>query len=232
MERFRNTTAIVPAGGAGKRMGYQVPKQYRDLVGRPIIVRTLQKLDLCPDVRNILVAVPSEFIKQTENILVKWKIRKVIRVVSGGKERHDSIRNALAHLPAQTELVLIHDAVRPFITTAKIAESIEAARRHGAVVLAVPSRNTIKEVRDGCVVRTLDRTLLWQAQTPQVFLKSWILEAYQRIETDALSVTDDAMLVERLGHEVHVVEGDENNIKITQKGDLILAQALAEREDR
>jgi 2-C-methyl-D-erythritol 4-phosphate cytidylyltransferase len=231
MERLLQTTAIVPAGGAGRRMGDPVPKQFHELAGRPVIIRTLQKLNLCPDISGILVAVPPEFIEKTEGILERWNIKKIIRVIPGGKERQDSVRNALGRLSERTDLVLIHDAVRPFISVAKITECIETAGRLGAVILAVPSRNTVKEVRDRRVVKTLDRNLIWQVQTPQVFRRAWILDAYRKAGVSGPSATDDATLVERLGHEVHVVEGDENNIKITEKGDMILAQALAERED-
>jgi 2-C-methyl-D-erythritol 4-phosphate cytidylyltransferase len=232
MHRPPHTTAIVPAGGAGKRMGDPVPKQYREIGGRPVLIRTLQKLDLCLEIKEVVVAVASEFIGQIEDVLAAWKIEKVTRVVAGGKERHDSVRNALVHAPEQAELILIHDSVRPFVTVQKIAESIEAARQYGAAILAVPSRNTIKEVRDGCVVRTLDRSLFWQVQTPQVFKKSWIVEAYQKADADALPVTDDAVLVEKLGHRVHVVHGEESNIKITHPEDWMLAQVLADKEDR
>jgi 2-C-methyl-D-erythritol 4-phosphate cytidylyltransferase len=213
-------------------MGDSIPKQFHELAGRPIIIRTLQKLDLCPGVTDVLVAVPAEFMGQAEHILERWKIKKVRRVVPGGKERQDSVKNALDHLTEGADLVLIHDAVRPFVSVAKITECIETARRFGAAVLAVPSRNTIKEVRNKQVVRTLDRAVIWQVQTPQVFRKSWILDAYRETGEQALRATDDAALVEHLGHDVHVVEGEENNIKITEKGDMILALAMAEREDR
>ena len=226
------TTAIVPAGGIGRRMTSAVPKQLLEIGGKPILIRTLRVLDRCTAVDEILVVAPTDFMEKTRQILDCWKLPKVTQVIPGGRERQDSVRNALRHLSADTEIVLVHDAVRPFVSVQKVNESIEAARRYGAAILAVPSNNTIKQVREGWVERTLDRKILWQVQTPQVFWKTWIVEAYAKAENETDCSTDDSMLVERIGHKVRVVEGEYRNIKITCREDWMLAEAIAAEEDR
>lgn len=230
--RKGKTTAIVPAGGHGRRIGAAVPKQFLEIQGIPILIRTLHKLGQCPDVDGILVSVPSDSIEESEKLIKRWKIRKIIRTVPGGAERQDSVRNSLQCLPEGTELVLVHDAVRPFISILKISESIKAARESGGAILAIPSKDTIKSVHNHRVDQTLDRSLLWQVQTPQVFRTEWILKAYEKTKKGKRISTDDSVLVEKLGYPVKVILGEERNIKITSRVDLIFAEALAAEEEK
>jgi 2-C-methyl-D-erythritol 4-phosphate cytidylyltransferase len=230
LKRHGGTAAIVSAGGLGRRMGTAVPKQFLDLGGKPIFIRTLEKLDRCCEVDWIIVVVPSEFVVRAQKTIGEHQIQKVIQITPGGADRQDSIENSLPYLPQEAELVLVHDAVRPLVSVQKISESIGAARVYGAAIVAVPSRNTIKKVENNWVIRTVDRSVLWQVQTPQVFIKAWILEAYQKAREDGFRSTDDSMLVERLGHKVKVVLGEEQNIKITSREDLIFAEALVNKE--
>jgi len=229
--RNGGTVAVVPAGGLGRRMGAALPKQFLDLGGKPILIRTLEKLERCPDVDFVIVVVPAELVDRARETIDAYPVRKVVRIVPGGAERQDSVHRGLLVLPAGAELVLVHDAVRPFVTVRKISESIAAARECGAAILAVSSRNTMKQVENGWVVRTLDRTLVWQVQTPQVFKTDWILEAYEKAQRDGFRSTDDSLLVERMGYRVKVVLGEETNIKITTKADLVQAEALVETEE-
>ena len=230
LTRTEGVTAVVPAGGLGRRMQTDVPKQFIDIGGKPVFIRTLDKLDQCRDIRSIIVVIPSAYIVLSQQLIETHHIRKVIQIVAGGMERQDSVWNGLQVLPAKTNLVLVHDAVRPFVSVQKISESIRAARKYGAAILAVSSRNTIKQVDDGWVVRTLERNKLWQVQTPQVFKKAWILDAYEKAKKDGICSTDDSMLVERLGKKVKVVVGEETNIKMTTQEDLAMARVLLDDE--
>jgi 2-C-methyl-D-erythritol 4-phosphate cytidylyltransferase len=222
--------AIIPAAGSGSRFGGQTPKQFIEIAGAPIIVHTLRKFDECEEIGAILVALRREEIERFERSLCAHKIRKPVRPVVGGAERSDSILNALgAAKEVRPEIVVIHDAVRPFVTPERISAVIARAREIGAAILAQPATDTIKEVEDGLIRRTLDRRRIWRAQTPQAFRYDLLARANEEARAADLPsamVTDDASLVERLGESVAVVEGLAGNIKITTPEDLILAEKL------
>jgi 2-C-methyl-D-erythritol 4-phosphate cytidylyltransferase len=154
--------------------------------------------------------------------------KKVKRILSGGKERQDSVYKGLLALSKDTDIVLIHDGVRPFISTEKIGKSIEMCKKEKAVILALPVNDTVKRVDEEYVVTTLDREKLWIAQTPQTFEYKLILEAYKKAIEDSFIGTDDSSLVERLGFKVRVLEGESQNIKITTREDLVLAEKIIE----
>ena len=224
------TVAIVPAAGVGRRMGHDVPKQFLSLGNKPIFIYTLKTLDLCPSVDGVILVMTASHVEQAGQLIKDWQIRKTIQIISGGKERQDSVRNGLEAVPADTTIVLVHDGVRPFASVQNIEDVIRDVRTYGAAILGVPTKNTIKKIDNGWVKETLNRDLLWQIQTPQGFRLDWLQKAYTKAFTDGYYMTDDAALVERLGHRVRIVEGEGKNIKITSHEDLILAEAYLVEE--
>jgi 2-C-methyl-D-erythritol 4-phosphate cytidylyltransferase len=222
------TVAIVPAAGSGNRMGRDVSKQYLSLGGTPLLVHTLKVFEECPLVDSLLVIVPPQDIEFVRNhILAPWGLKKVAGVISGGKERQDSVRAGIEALDPDAGVVIIHDAVRPFIAVELISQCIRAAREEGAVTVGVPVKDTVKEVApDGRIMRTCDRSLLWLTQTPQVFRRDIIENAHRAAVRDGFRGTDDTSLVERLGIAVRMIRGDYGNIKITTPEDLVIAEAL------
>ncbi|HET6490626.1 MAG TPA: 2-C-methyl-D-erythritol 4-phosphate cytidylyltransferase [Syntrophales bacterium] len=222
------TVAIVPAAGSGNRMGRDLFKQYLSLGGMPLLVHTLNVFEECPLVDGLLVVVPPgdiEFVRNT--ILAPRKLKKVAGVIAGGKERQDSVRAGVEALGRETELVIVHDAVRPFITVELISQCILAAWEEGAVTAGVPVKDTVKEVSpDGRVMKTCDRSQMWLTQTPQAFRREIIENAHRAAARDGFRGTDDSSLVERLGIAVRMIRGEYGNIKITTPDDLILAETL------
>jgi len=222
--------AIIPAAGSGSRIGGQTPKQFIEIAGAPIIIHTLRKFDECEEIGAIVVALRQEDVERFERALCANKIRKPVRLAAGGAERSDSILNALeAAREFRPEIAAVHDAVRPFVTPERISAVIAQARKIGAAILALPATDTIKEVEDGLIRRTLDRSRIWRAQTPQAFRYDLLMRANEEARAADLPpalATDDSFLVERLGVPVAVVEGMANNIKITTPEDLILAERL------
>lgn len=225
-------SAIVLAAGKGLRFRSKIPKLLAGIDSRPIIVHSLEKFSVNPLVRDIILVVNSV---NKERILKKvrqYKIKKIKAVVFGGSQRQDSVRRGLEALDRKSDLVLIHDAARPFVHSRQITAVIREAKKSGAAILGVPVKATIKKVsRPGfrvpgkiLVRETIDRSNLWEIQTPQVFRKDLILKAYQKF--GRRPVTDDASLVEKLGAKVRVVMGAYSNIKITTPEDLIIAKAI------
>jgi 2-C-methyl-D-erythritol 4-phosphate cytidylyltransferase len=227
-DKSMRTVAIVPAAGSGSRMDRELSKQYLSLGGMPLLVRTLKVFDECPLVDALLVVVPPQDIEFVRNtVLAPWKLKKVAGVLPGGKERQDSVRAGVEALDRETDLVIIHDAVRPFITLEVISQCVRAARDEGAVTVGVPAKDTVKEVSpDGRVMRTCDRSRMWLTQTPQVFRREIIENAHRAAARDGFRGTDDTSLVERLGIAVRMIRGEYSNIKITTPDDLILAETL------
>ena len=222
------TVAIVPAAGSGNRMGRELSKQYLALGGMPLLVHTLNVFERCPLVDALLVVVPPPDVEAVRTeMLPRWSLKKLAGVIPGGKERQDSVRAGIEALERETELVVIHDAVRPFITVELIENCIRAAAEEGAATVGVPVKDTVKEVgADGRVMRTCDRNLLWLTQTPQAFRRDIIENAHRAAVRDGYRGTDDTSLVERLGIAVRMIRGDYGNIKITTPEDLVIAEAL------
>jgi 2-C-methyl-D-erythritol 4-phosphate cytidylyltransferase len=225
-----SAAAIVAAGGSGKRMGGGFPKQLLEIRNKPILLHTLEKLDRVPELEIILLAVHASIKEIILARLPAWNLRKTVRVVEGGAERQDSVRRALGEVPEHIRLVLIHDAVRPFVPVAKIREVLSAAARDGGAILAVRAKNTVKKGRENWVEETVDRNVLWEVQTPQAFRREILNRAYAKAEDEGFSGTDDSQLVERLGAPVRIIIGEETNIKITSPADLRLAEILAQEE--
>lgn len=221
------TVAIIVAAGTGKRIEGNVPKQFLSVAGKPILAHTIDKFEKCESVDEIILVAPGDYLGYcSQGIVDKFSFEKIKKVVCGGEERQDSVYLGLKACPSGTSIVAIHDGVRPLVSPKKIAESIQLCRQKKAVILAVPPKDTIKRGEDGAVVTTLDREKLWLVQTPQVFEYKLILDAYEKADADEFVGTDDAILVERLGHEVAILEGDYQNIKITTAEDLAVAERL------
>jgi 2-C-methyl-D-erythritol 4-phosphate cytidylyltransferase len=220
--------AIVPAAGLGLRMGGSVRKQFRFLGGVPLVVHSLRVLQSSPVVDAIILAVPQSDLDFCQSDIVDaHRFSKVVKIVAGGTERQDSVRNALAAVDDRTDVVVVHDAVRPFLTERMVEEVVAATRANGAAIIALPMRDTVKQVGpDRVIERTVDRRPLWLAQTPQAFRTAWLKEAHAKAQAGGVAATDDAYLVECLGRPVSVVEGSGENIKVTRPEDMIIGEAI------
>jgi 2-C-methyl-D-erythritol 4-phosphate cytidylyltransferase len=223
--------AIIPAAGQGRRMGGPTAKQFLELEGEPVLVHTLRRFDACPSIDEIVVALPEGESAAFLRMASAAGIRKLARVVVGGAERQDSVARGLACVrPETAEVVVVHDGVLPFVTPEQIAEVVARAATAGAAILAVRVTDTVKEVDELGVVRTLDRARIALAQTPQAFRYAWLRDAVDRARAEGWAVTDDASLVEQAGYRVEIVEGSPFNIKITRPEDLALARFVLEQE--
>jgi 2-C-methyl-D-erythritol 4-phosphate cytidylyltransferase len=225
--------ALIVAGGRGSRFRGPVPKPYALLGGAPVLARTLAAFDAVAAVAAVvLVAAEADLDRCREACAGgTFPARKVTAIVAGGRTRQDSVRRGLAAIPPGPGVVAIHDAVRPLVAAGQVAACIEAAVRHGAAILAVPAWDTLKAAApDGGVIRTVPREGIWLAQTPQAFRIDLIREAHHRAERDGYAATDDAELLERIGHRVVIVPGSRANLKITTAEDLALAEALLRSE--
>jgi 2-C-methyl-D-erythritol 4-phosphate cytidylyltransferase len=219
--------AIIAAAGTGYRMASDRPKQFLELAGTPIIFHTLKPFELCDSIHEVIVVLPAEESAEFLAQAGKRGIRKLTRVVPGGATRADSVKRGLQAIRSATaEIVAVHDGVRPFVTVEEIENTVEAARRDGAAILVAPATDTIKLVENGAIVKTLDRSGLRQALTPQCFRYDLLRQAYEHADVRDASVTDESVLVERLGHPVTIVEGSARNIKITTPYDLLVAGLL------
>ncbi len=211
-------------------MGGGQRKQLLELMGKPVLVHALEAFDLAQSIdRVVLVTPPDEEDRYREQAASVFGIRKVVGVVPGGAERQDSVSEGLRAVGEDAEVVAIHDAARPLIRPEEIDAVVAEARASGAAVLGTPVTDTVKEVADGEVRKTLDRSVLWQVQTPQAFRADVIRGAHAQAATDGFLGTDDTALVERMGGTVKVVAGRSDNLKITTPGDLALAEQVLGR---
>jgi 2-C-methyl-D-erythritol 4-phosphate cytidylyltransferase len=225
------TVVIIPAGGTGRRMGGEIPKQYLSLAGIPILVHTLKEFQRSPIVDEILLVVPGGDVAEVRrDVVERYDFSRVSLVIAGGRERQDSVRNALVYVRDEHEIILVHDGVRPFVTGALIERAVAGAKAFGAVTVGVPVRDTVKAVdAAGRVVKTVLREGLWLTQTPQAFRREVILAAYERAAADGFYGTDDASLVERMGIPVRMIPGDVDNIKVTTPEDLARGERMIRR---
>lgn len=224
-------SAIIAAGGRGLRLGADRPKQFLDLGGRSILEMSIAALAASSRIDEIVVALPAEHL-ETESKILKSAFTRPLTFVSGGARRQDSVANAFAKTSPKSDVIVVHDAARPFVTDAVIGRAIDGAKTHGAAIAAVAVRDTVKQAgeanADGSrLIRgTIPRDSVFLAQTPQAFRRDVLTRALT--EGEAIDATDEAMLVERLGLPVHVVQGDERNIKITTADDLAAAKAATQ----
>ena len=231
------TIAILPAAGFGTRMGAESPKQFRLLDGVPLIVFTLRRLASCAEIDEFLIATRADEVEALATRLAEERLGRPVRVVRGGDTRQESVAHALAEVPADAELVLVHDAVRPLVTRELVERVIAEARVRRAVILGIPAMDTVKEVKRASlptdvalITATIPRERVVLAQTPQVFAAALLREAFASATAAGVTASDEAGLVERLGHDVHVVQGSERNLKITRPGDLELAEFYLAQE--
>lgn len=219
--------AIIAAAGAGTRMASDRPKQFLLLAGTPVIFHTLKVFEQCDSIDEVIVVLPAEESAGFLSLAGKFGVRKLARVVPGGATRADSVKRGLMAIRSATaEIVAVHDGVRPFVTVEELDATIAAAKSDGAAILVAPATDTIKQVGDGAVVKTLDRGTLRRALTPQCFRYELLREAYQNADVNDPSLTDESALVEQLGKRVSIVEGNARNIKITTAEDLAIAEAI------
>lgn len=220
-------SALIPAAGSGERFGGK--KQLKILGNRPLLFHTLRpfmELDL---ISEIVVVAPKEEVLQLDQQLRSTISTKAVKVVAGGKTRQDSVYNGLIATNKSHELICVHDAVRPFVTTDLIEKAANSCRKHDGVIVALRSSDTIKRIMEDQILETLPRETIWRAQTPQVFFRSALLEALELAETENIQGTDEASLLERIGYQVGFIEGSSLNIKITTKEDWVFAEAIYNR---
>ncbi|MBF0336901.1 MAG: 2-C-methyl-D-erythritol 4-phosphate cytidylyltransferase [Nitrospirae bacterium] len=228
------TIAIVPSAGSGRRFGSKRNKVFYPLLGIPILARTLQRLQACQQIDEIIPVIQDCDTEDTRELIERFALTKVKRLAPGGERRQDSVCNALGLICGATtgtaKLVLIHDAARPLISDALLRDCIAGLSGCDGIVCAVAVKDTVKEVADGYVVKTLRRDSLMAVQTPQVFLCSTILEAYSRAAADGLTFTDDTSAVEHYGGRIKIIDGEYANIKITTRDDLAYAQWILSQQ--
>jgi len=224
-----NVSAIIPVAGRGKRFGGSLPKQYLELNGQPVIYLTVRVFVDLPVITGGVVVAAADEIDRLSTFLDKIDgFNAKFRIIEGGKERQDSVYSGLQQIPSTTDIVIVHDGVRPVITQAILIKSIEAANRYGACVAAVPVKETVKKVERNKVIETIPRANLWLAQTPQTFRYKILKEAHDRAHRSGFFSTDESALVEWAGYPVQVVPGAYSNIKITTQEDLKMAGILHE----
>jgi 2-C-methyl-D-erythritol 4-phosphate cytidylyltransferase/2-C-methyl-D-erythritol 2,4-cyclodiphosphate synthase len=211
-----HVTAIIAAGGTGRRLGAPVPKQMLEVGGRTLLERSVDVFRSHPAVSDLIVALPAALVADPPRGLVG------VRLVEGGRRRQDSVANAFDVVAEQTDVVLIHDAARPFVNRDVISRAIDAAAAHGAAIAAIPVSDTVKRVDGRRIVQTVPREEIFLAQTPQAFTRA-VLQDAVAMGRSGVEATDEAMLAERAGHAVHIVEGDPGNVKITTAADLAAA---------
>jgi 2-C-methyl-D-erythritol 4-phosphate cytidylyltransferase len=222
---------IIPAAGSGTRTGLKTPKPFILLDGEPLVLHSLRIFQRHRAVAFIQPVLPRDLLGIFHRrVLRKHPLTKCLSPVAGGRDRQDSVFMGLKALPEDVEIVVVHDAARPFVTAAVITRVIEAAAKHGAALAAIPARDTMKRgSRRGAVVETVDRSSLWHAQTPQAFRADLLREAHSSASSAGYRGTDDASLLERLGLPVRLVEGSSKNLKVTTSGDIALARALVRK---
>lgn len=231
MQERPKVYAVIPAAGLGSRLGGGIPKQFLRLEEKPILVHTVQRFESSSDVDEIALAVPEESIAEVKQFVTRYHLNKVSKIVAGGEKRQDSVHNIMKRLDVQpSDLILVHDGVRPFVHPGKITDLVLACRDHDAAVLAVQPKDTMRRSNGGGFFdQTLDRTALWLIQTPQAFKASVLLKAFEKASKERFYSTDEAGLVERLGVKIKIVEGSYDNIKITTKEDLELGMLILQR---
>lgn len=220
-------------------MGADTPKQFLELGGVPLIIYTLRRLAACPAITDFFISTRADDILSLQDKVAKCSLGRPARVIHGGDTRQQSVANALAQVAPTTDIVLVHDAVRPFVTLEQIERVIAEARVRGAAILGIPAIDTVKEVKRASlpqdvalITATVPRERVVLAQTPQVFSYLLLRDAFRKAQQDGMTASDEAALVERMGHDVFVVLGSERNLKITRPADMELARFYLTQERR
>lgn len=225
------TIAVIVAGGGGQRFGGDVPKQYRLIAGRPLLSWTIDRFEKAVGIDQIVIVAAEDYLLHVNNSIVEpFGFKKVFKIAPGGETRAESVLKGILALPLSTSFVAIHDAARPLVKSADIDNVIEVAQKHRAAILGRPMADTVKRVREGMIIATIDRENLYRSETPQVFQYDLIKEAYQKALESETVPTDDASAVEALGFMVRMVEPTGPNPKVTVPEDLDLAARMLEGE--
>jgi 2-C-methyl-D-erythritol 4-phosphate cytidylyltransferase len=229
-----SVSVIIPAGGIGKRFGSNIPKQFVEISGIPILIHTVRIFDDVQEVDDIVVSVHSEYYTFTKELLKKYGQGKIKEVVVGGLERQDSVYNALhTKTISESDIVLVHDAVRPFCTPKLVKRIIATVEDTGAAIPTTKTKETIKEIsHKNEVIRTVDRSKLCMVQTPQGFWYDILSNAYEKAKTAGFFGTDSASLVEFIGYKITVVDGEDSNLKITTPFDLKVGQLIFDEKTK
>lgn len=222
--------AVIAASGLGVRMQAELPKQFLDLAGKPLLYWTISCFERCRLIDEIILVVPEEYLAYTSQAIVdKFAFKKIHKITTGGKTRQESVFAGLTACPRATDNVAIHDGVRPFVRDTLIDALFESVNPNQAAIPAVKAKETVKIVDNQMLAKTLSRDNIYLAQTPQVFYYPAILEIHQKAAEQEFEATDDAMLAEQYGLDVKVIEGHYDNIKITTPEDMVLAKEILKR---
>jgi 2-C-methyl-D-erythritol 4-phosphate cytidylyltransferase len=220
--------AIIVAAGKSVRFGDALPKQFHNVAGKPLLAWTIAAFENARLIDEIVVVLSAEFqFFVKKDVIDQYKFMKVSKVITGGKNRQSSVFNALKSLPGSTNIVVIHDGVRPLILSADIDRVVAAAEKHKAAMIAVPVKETVKQVEGNTIIKSLERDKIWLAQTPQAFEYNLILEAHEKFSCeDSNTITDDSLLVEKKGIPVRVIEPSGPNTKVTTPEDMAYVETV------
>lgn len=219
-------SAIIVAAGSGKRFGRKTPKQFLEIHGKPVLIHTLERFEKCDSIDEIILVLSENKIKEFSVILGDYNLPKLRKIIKGGENRAESVYKGLNEIkPESAEIIAVHDGARPLVTSEEISQTIEKAKEFGAACLVAEVTDTIKEVSENKIIKTVSRQSLRKALTPQCFRYNILTKAFDENDISAIA-TDECYLVEQLGYEIVVVEGSSRNIKITFEEDLKIAEAL------
>lgn len=219
-------TAIIVAAGEGKRFGGEVPKQFLEILGKPLIVHTIERFEDCPEIDEIILVLSAAQTRNFSDITEKYDLKKLKKIIAGGATRAESVWNGLMSVNAETaEIIAVHDGARPLVTCTEITAAVEKARETGAACLVAPVTETIKEISGDKILRTIERGNLRRALTPQCFDYEILRRAFEKSAVSS-AATDESFLVEKSGVPVSIVEGSAKNIKITHPEDFAIAEIL------
>lgn len=224
-------SCIVAAGGSSRRMGNGINKLFLEIGNIPVIARTLIALENSEYIDEVIVSAKEEDIVIIGDIAKMYKIRKLKSIVKGGNERSDSVKSAICEISPCCDIVAVHDGARPFVSEKVISETVMAAYKYGCAACGVRPKCTLKkEDENGFISDTVDRNMVYEIQTPQVFSKDLFFKAYEADDTILHIATDDCTLIERLGEKIKITQGSYRNIKITTTEDIVIGEALIEGE--
>ncbi|MGI8545577.1 MAG: 2-C-methyl-D-erythritol 4-phosphate cytidylyltransferase [Aridibacter sp.] len=222
-------TAIIVAAGSGKRFGGHIPKQFIEIHGKPVLIHTLQRFEKCDSVDEIVLVLAAGEINNFSKKVQKFNITKLNKIITGGNSRAESVFNGLKTIDKKSaEIIAVHDGARPLVSVEEISKTIKKAEEHGAACLVGKVTDTIKDISDGKIVKTIDRTKIRRALTPQCFRYEILKRAFEENDTDKIA-TDECFLIEQMGIEIKIVEGSSKNIKITHEEDLKFAQIFLQK---
>lgn len=224
--------AIIPAGGTGKRIGGELPKQFMQFNGKELIAHTIEVFQKCELIDEIIIATQQNFFETVESLKIKFRLNKITKIVEGGKERQNSVFNALTSINTdENDLIAVHDAARPLLPKDVLTNAINNAKKYGNSVVAIKAKDTLIKGSEGRVKQYVDRENIYYVQTPQIFTYKDIFAAMKYATNENFIGTDESMLIKRLGKEVFISEGSSLNFKVTTQSDLDLFSKLITKSD-